>query len=127
MDAIESAPKSRCVFCNREYSTGGNDKFGPKCKRKIENRMRSVPRFSESQIDKTLELIETAGFEELRPGIFAVVSGTLYQGEQKLRRYLTNGYVCTCPHGTFGSKGKVCNCYHARTVREIRGLRRVGR
>lgn len=126
MIAITSGPRSRCIFCNREYSTGGNNKFGPKCKRKIEKRMRSVPRFTETQVDKTMDLIESAAFEEVRPGIFAVVSGTLYKGETQLRRYLTNGDVCNCPHGLFGSKGRVCNCYHARTVREIKELRRVG-
>jgi hypothetical protein len=125
MLAITSGLKSRCVLCKREYSTGGNDKFGPKCKRKIEKRMRSVPRFTETQVDKTMELVESAAFDEVRPGIFRVVSGTLYKNETMLRQYLTNGLLCNCPHGLYGSKGRVCNCYHARTVREILEMRRV--
>lgn len=123
MLAINASPRNSCILCKREYSTGGNDKFGPKCRRKMEQRMRSVPRLSQSQMEKTMELINDAAFTEIRPGIFRVISGTMYKGEMTLRQYLTNGQICSCPHGVFGSKGKVCNCYHARTVREIKAVR----
>jgi hypothetical protein len=129
MIAIEAAKGQRCIACNREYSTGGNDRFGPKCRRKIEARMRGLDDMSETQVEKSLDLIRDAGFVEVRPGIFQVLSATMYQGESELRRYRTNGLVCTCPHGVFGSNGKMSRCFHARTVREIKEVRsgsRVG-
>jgi hypothetical protein len=125
MIAIEAAKGQRCIACNREYSTGGNDRFGPK----FEARMRGLDDMSETQVEKSLDLIRDAGFVEVRPGIFQVLSATMYQGESELRRYRTNGLVCTCPHGVFGSNGKMSRCFHARTVREIKEVRsgsRVG-